>query len=749
MRNKSLAFLTLAVVVFPTICAAQAIYVSEDAARSVRLPRPNVRSADGYHIKELLVQSKIKGQVAQVQVSQTFVNTSKRTLMGSFMFPIPYDGAISQLTLMINGKEHPGTLLDARKARALFESIVRRNQDPALLEWVGSGVYRTSVFPIPPGAERRVTLSYSQICRKQHGLTDFMFPLGTAKYTSKPVEHVRVEVFVESEDTIKNIYSPSHAIAIKRPNPRQAKVIWDSKNEVPTGNFRLFYDVGRGKIGTSVLSYRPVKGEDGYFLLLASPQIEAKDAKRPSKAVVIMIDRSGSMKGKKIEDAKKSVRFVINHLRKGDRFNIVAYDSKIESFKDGMQPFDEESRKAALGFVEGIYAGGATNIDGALQTGLKMVEDEKLPSYVLFLTDGQPTVGETNESKIVVRTKKANERRARILSLGLGYDVNSRLLDRLSRANHGQSLYIRENENLETVVANLYEKINSPVMTDVTIAFEFDGLDAEDGKPINRVYPKRVYDLFEGEQLVMAGRYRKAGRVKVTITGMVDGNKQTLTFPVDLTDKSMDQSNIFVEKLWASRRIGEIIDQLDLVGKNEELIKELVALSTKHGIITPYTSFIADENTRLSDNGVGKENIAVARKAVEQLDEAEGQVAFAQRQEKGKFLNASRPAAATNYDPKKQAKWRDVEDDKLVATKNVRRVANHSLYCRGKVWVTPKTESLDLKKDAKIITTIVRFTPAYFDLMKRNNKSQNALLANQGAAEELLVNWHGKNWHIK
>ncbi|MDX1565380.1 MAG: hypothetical protein R3236_08250, partial [Phycisphaeraceae bacterium] len=329
---------------------------------------------------------------------------------------------------------------------------------------------------------------------------------------------------------------------------------------------------------------------------------------------------------------------------------------------------------------------------------------------------------------------------------GVGYDVNSRLLDRLSRKNHGQSLYVRENDNLETVVANLYDKISLPVMTDVSIAFEFDGLKPEDGPPINRMYPKQVHDLCAGEQLVIAGRYRQSGRVKVTITGKVDGHKQTLIFPVDLAEESQDQSNIFVEKLWASRRIGEIIDQLDLVGKNQELIEELIDLSTKHGIITPYTSFIADENARLADR---PGNLKKAAEAVTQLEEADGQVGFAQRAEKAKFMNAARPAAQTSYDAKDQAKWRDVENDRLVSTKNVRRVANHSLYSRGKVWVTPKTEKLDLAKDAEKIRVVKRFSKEYFELMKRNNKDQNALLAQQADGEQLLVHWHGENWLIK
>ncbi len=365
----------------------------------------------------------------------------------------------------------------------MYEEIVRKNRDPALLEWLGTGLFRTNVFPVPPGAARTVSLRYAQLCRKQEGLTDFLFPLSTAKYTSDAVEKVAVRLTIESQEAIKNVYSPTHAIEIKRPDDHHATITFTSKNEVPTSDFRLFYDVGKGKVSTRVLSYRPETGQDGFFLLLASPEIKPADQTRPAKTVIFVIDRSGSMSGQKIEQVRAALKYVLNNLRQGDLFNIIAYDDHVEAFKPELQRFNEETRKAALGFVEGIYAGGMTNIDGAMHAALGQLQDPKRPSYVVFLTDGLPTAGETNEMKIVANAKELNKLHARIFAFGVGYDLNSRLLDKLVRENFGQSEYVRPNEDIEDRVSKLYNRIESPVMTGVQMEFVFDQIEDRRGQP--------------------------------------------------------------------------------------------------------------------------------------------------------------------------------------------------------------------------------------------------------------------------
>ncbi|HUT93687.1 MAG TPA: VIT domain-containing protein [Thermoguttaceae bacterium] len=660
--NRLTSLLTaLVLLVLPALAWGQGLLVVVDPNQQVRLPRPiiiwpphpphpprpiprPVPPPTTYKIQELDVNARLIDQVAQVRVSQSFVNTGSRQLEVCFIFPLPYEGAVDQMTLLVDGKEYPAKLMEADDARRMYEEIVRKNKDPALLEWMGTGLFKTSVFPVPPGAKRTVSLRYSQLLRKQEGLTDFLFPLSTAKYTSHAVEKVHVRATIESEEEIKNVYSPTHSVKIKRPDDRHATVEYTSENEVPTADFRLFYDVGKGKVSTRVLSYRPERQQDGYFLLLASPKIKAPDQKPPKKTVVFVVDRSGSMSGTKIEQARGAAKFVLQNLREGDLFNIVAYDSEVESFRPELQRFNDDTRKAALGFIEGVYAGGSTNIDGALRVALKQLQDSSRPSYVLFLTDGLPTAGVTNEMQIVENAREANDVRARVFTFGVGYDVNSRLLDKLVRTNHGQSEYVRPDEDVEDRVSRLYRRIESPVMTDVDIELVFDERKTEEGKPINRVYPKGAIDLFAGEQLVVVGRYKKSGTAKVVIHGSVGGQEQKLDFPAKLAKKSGDETFAFIEKLWAVRRVGEILDEIDLKGKNQELVKELIDLATRHGILTPYTSFLADENTNVRDLASNTRRAGDRLSALEQ--EVSGASGFYQRAFKGSMQRASRVAAS-------------------------------------------------------------------------------------------------------
>jgi Ca-activated chloride channel family protein len=746
----------LAILVFlvPVVAQAQGLLIVMDPDHSVRLPRPTIIYPPPwpphppyprpippppppppviYKINEVDIQARLVDQVAQVQVSQTFENTGSRPMEVAFVFPLPYDGAIEQMTLLIDGKEYPAKLLDAKEARRMYEDIVRKNKDPALLEWMGTGLFKTSVFPVPAGAKRTVSLRYSQLCRKAEGLTDFLFPLSTAKYTSHAVEKVSVRATIESQEEIKNVYSPTHAIEIKRPDNKHAVVTFTAKNEVPTTDFRLFYDVGKGKLSTRVLSYRPEKSKDepGFFLLLASPEIKAPDAQRPAKTVVFVLDRSGSMSGKKIEQVKAAVKDVLNKLRKGDLFNIIAYDSQVESFRPELQKFDEDTRKAALGFVEGIYAGGSTNIDAALRTTLGQLQDSSRPNYVIFLTDGLPTAGETNEMKIINDAKQVNRVHARVFTFGVGYDVNARLLDRLVRENFGQSQYIRPDENIEEPVARLYNRIESPVLTDVKIEFAFDEKKTEEGPPVDRMYPKGPFDLFAGEQLVVVGRYRKTGVAKVLVSGQLGGQQQKSDFPADLVAKSTDDTNGFIEKLWAVRRVGEILDELDLKGKNDELVKELVSLATKHGILTPYTSFLADETANVRDLAA---NVTRTEGRLRALDNVSGAGGVMQREMKGMYQRAATaPAPAAQPALERFAAGpaggadsgihfaNEARKEAEAAQHSIRNIGNRTFFRRDGQWVDSRV-SKEQQSQAK---RVKQFSNEYFELARQYGRTMS------------------------
>jgi Ca-activated chloride channel homolog len=762
MSRQAIRWWAIGIFLLPGLARAQGVLVVVDPAQQVRLPRPIViwpphppypiphpRPPEppqvSYKIKDLDVNVRLVDQVAQVQVAQTFVNNGSRPLEAAFMFPLPYDGAIDQMTLLIDGKEFPAKLLDAKEARRMYEEIVRKNRDPALLEWAGTGMFKTSVFPVPPGASRTVSLRYSQLLRKQEGLTDFIFPLSTAKYTAEAPEKISLRATIESQEEIKNVYSPTHPVEIKRPDEKHAVVTFTSKNEVPGSDFRLFYDVGKGKVSTRVVSYRPDSSQEGYFLLLASPEIKTEDGGHAAKTVIFVIDRSGSMSGKKIEQVKASLKYVLNNLRQGDTFNIVAFDSQIEAFRPELQRFDEDTRKAAIGFVEGLYAGGSTNIDGALKTAFAQIQDSTRPNYIVFLTDGLPTAGVTNEMQIAENAKGYNEVRTRLFAFGVGYDLNSRLLDKIVRDNFGLSEFVRPNEDIEERISKLYNRIESPVLTGVRLQFVSTDLRNDGGSPVNRVYPKNELDLFAGEQLVLVGRYRWPGMARIVVQGKIGGNEQTFDFPATFVEKSSDDSFGFIEKLWAVRRVGEILDELDLKGKNDELVRELVELATRHGIVTPYTSFMADENVSIH---ALTQNSATAGERLYSLRAAEGQAGAGQRDYKGKLQNAMQapgygaPAAmpadamratadvaglsmggmgSSRYGGRGQAMNFAPEAKKELesATQNIRNVGNRTFYQRGGRWIdsqVTKTQEQNPKR-------VKQFSDEYFQLARQNGKT--------------------------
>jgi Ca-activated chloride channel family protein len=312
-------------------------------------------------------------------------------------------------------------------------------------------------------------------------------------------------------------------------------------------------------------------------------------------------------------------------------------------------------------------------------------------------------------------------------------------------------------------------------MSNVKVRFEFDETKTEEGKIVNRLYPKNVTDLFEGEQLVLVGRYKKGGLAKIVITGQVGSHTQSFSFPAKLVQSSSDETYAFVEKLWAVRRIGEIIDEIDLNGKNKELIKELVSLSTKHGILTPYTSFLADDQAPVSElasarRGSGR-GMRLAEANLDSLRKKEGRSGFAQRATKNAMQQAQLAAPSADFGSvwagrskgkavaeaklgkkpgaSNRAMYHDAKTGKAVVVETVRNVGQSTLYKRGNVWCAANATDIDLKRDKAKIIDIQRFTPEYFALIRANTTSENAILAQQQTGEELIVRFRSQTYRIK
>lgn len=673
-------------------------------------------------IESVDVHADIQDQAAKVRLSQTFRNPSPFPMEAQVLFPLPEGAVVSGVTLLVDGKELAGKLLGRDEARRTYEEIVRRRRDPALVEYVGRDLFQTSVFPVAPGGESTVELQYSQLLKKDSGLIDFGLPLGTAKHSEKPLEHLTVSVNIAAPVPIRAVYSPTHEVDIARPDLSHATVKMNLRDLAKPDDFRLLYSTDASPVGLNVISYKPEDSEDGYFALLATPDMRTSRVPKLAKTMLFLCDRSGSMAGPKIAQVKSALVYLLHQLDAADTFNVIAYDSEVEAFRPELQRANGTSIDAAISWVNGIEAGGGTNIDGALHTGLRMLTDSSRPNYVLFMTDGEPTVGERNEMKITENAERENRVNARLFAFGVGFDVNARLLDRVARELRGTSIYVKPNENIEAPVSAFYGKIAAPMMTAVAVDIQLDG------GSVARVYPRQMPDLFRGDQLMLVGRYRKGGAAKITLTGDEGGKNAQFTYNASFETRSPDETNAFVARLWATRRIGEIIDDLDLHGRNKELIDELVGLSQKYGILTPYTSFLTEDNVRLTSRAAN--NLSATDALSTQMVMVTGQSAVEQRQLKARLQNASVAAVAPPPPPGRPADQAKIQ-----------QIGQKVFFRQGRVW---QDSTVTAKQSAHTIH-VVQFSKEFFDLAAAHGGAMAQYLA---LDEPVVLNLGSQTYEI-
>jgi Ca-activated chloride channel family protein len=525
------------------------------------------------------VQVDISGQVAVTRVDQVFVNDAGFAVEGTYIFPLPEDAAVSSFDMWVDGSKLEGKLLGRDEARAIYEEIVRRQRDPALLEYVGRGAFQARIFPIPPGAERRVQISYSQVLPQGDGLIHYRYPLNTEKFSAQPIVDVAVTVSIEEKTPLRAIYSPSHPIDIVRQGPRRAVASYEATDVRPDRDFDLYYSLSPEDIAVNVLSYKPFD-EDGSFLLLVTPPREAEE--RVDKDVVLVLDVSGSMDGEKLAQAKAAAGYVLENLGSGDRFNIVAFSSATRLF--AAQPAPAERRSEGQTFLRKLTAQGSTDINRALLEAIAGSDPDR-PTVLIFLTDGLPTVGETDPDRILANVAADAAKSIRLFAFGVGDDVDTMLLDELSNGQRGTTAYVRTGQKIDEEVSGFYAKVSAPVLVDIGLRIT--------GVTVDDLVPYPLPDLFAGSQLIVAGRYRRGGQATLQLSGMINGRPRTYTYRgLDFATRG---GNEFIPRLWAQRKIGQLLSQIRLHGAVDELVDEVVALSTRYGIVTPYTSFLVEE----------------------------------------------------------------------------------------------------------------------------------------------------------
>ncbi len=605
LRNKSYLPLFLPLIfffVYPTAYAQGIIIpIPCDQVRRCPGPRPpRIPPPSNVPVKSIKIDTKISGQVATTRVEQVFENKTPYTLEGRYFFPIPEDASVEQFAIWENGKKLSGEVRSREEARRIYNEIVRRMMDPGLLEYAGRDLFQASIFPIPGNSEKKLEITYTQVLKSDSGTVSYRYPLGgPAGLEANPVVRgaerapvgvsVSGTIAISADRAIRNIYSPSHSIDVNRKGETAATVSFESKGV--TDDLRLFYAVSRAEFGLSLITYREA-GKDGHFLLMLSPNEGIEEITPVAKDVIFVLDTSGSMQDDgKLEKARPALLFGIRSLHAGDRFNVISFSGEEHLMETGLVSADSAHKKTAEEFVARFRANGGTNINDALLSALKQFDGSDRPKMLVLLTDGLPTVGEQDVTKIISNVLNAKVKGLRLFPFGVGYDVNTRLLDKLGSENSGLAEYIQPKEDLEVRVSSFFNKVNSPVLSDVSI--DFGGVKTE------MVYPRKISDIFRGAQAVMIGRYvndSDLNDITARLSGIFGGERRTFRYEkLDFPRRAL--ANEFLPRLWASRRVGWLIEEIRTNGESKELKDEIVDLGTRYGIVTPYTSYLADDGS--------------------------------------------------------------------------------------------------------------------------------------------------------
>lgn len=528
----------------------------------------------------------IRDQIARTEVEQVFYNPNGRRIEGTFLFPVPKGAQIDKFTMDINGQPVQAELLKADKAKAIYEEIVRKLKDPALLEYAGRDLFKVRIFPIEPQEKKRIKLTYTQLLKEDQGLVEYSLPLNPDAADKRTPLAIKVQI--DSRTPLKTIYSPTHAVEVKRAGDRKATLGYEAGSSGSARNFQVFFARQTDEIGIQLLTQRD--GDEGHFLLFLSPGQWEDKSKVVPKDVLFVVDTSGSMAGKKMEQARKALQFCVENLNDKDRFDIVRFSTETEPLFNGLREVSKESRQKAQNFVEGLKPIGGTAIHAALQTALKLRPDATdRPFVIIFVTDGMPTVGETRSEAIVQLVTSEVARKTRIFCFGVGHDVNTHLLDNITEQTRAVSTYVLPDEDLELKLSGFFARIKDPVLANPELKVKGD-------VTVKLLYPSPLPDLFNGDQFVVAGQFKGHGSVLIELTGQAGKDKKTITHEVSFPKSSNEHD--FIPRLWAMRRVGWLMDEIRLRGENAELRDEVTDLARRYGIVTPYTAYLILEDEK-------------------------------------------------------------------------------------------------------------------------------------------------------
>jgi Ca-activated chloride channel family protein len=695
------------------------------------------------------IEVDIRDQVAVKTYDCTFKNPNPVVVTGATCYMELEPGAhVDNMKVEVNGKVMEAEILDVKKANEIFNDIVKRGGSPALLEYYGNQLIQTKVPQIPANGLVKVKLQYTTVLENRGGLVRLQMLNTNPKASMQPLKSASVKVKISSKTPIKNVYSPTHKIKIEEVKDADVMVSWGQEDYLPKHPFVLYYQLADTDVGASLVAHRE-PGEGGHFMLMLSPTIgngagKVTESQILPKDVVFCVDTSGSMlEGGKMEQARKALQYCVDHLRPDDRFNIVDFSTGVRAFRENeLVPVNKENLESAHRYVSKLYARGGTAIADALESSLGLLKDGNRLKMIVFATDGFPTIGEREPEGILKAVAKANKTDVRIFVFGEGFDVNTKLLDFLALNHRGEADYVLPDEDIAKKISAFYDRVGSPIMTDLKI--ELDGIRTKD------VYPKQIADIYRGEQVVVYGKYDGTGKKKVRLTGKFQGQTKTFEFDVQFPELSENDKASFVPRLWAGKKVDYLLNELRKTGKEDkELIDEITYLAKRFGIVTPYTAYLMAEDIVHKGPGGGAgggmpapllSRLRAANAPAAELAGADAafkaeRVKDSKQQNEAQRLAFGKGNAGALYDQADEVLQR--EGRKESSLNQMRYIASRTFYKSGRTWYEG---TYDPKKDKNLQNVKVR-SDEYFKLLNDDTRVAQYL-----ALGDVVVNVKGQ-WY--
>jgi len=695
-------------------------------AQTSRMPvwiSPNTRLTQTQAVQVTQVDARIDlaDQIATTTLDIALRNPMGRPLESELLVPVPQGAVLKAFAFEGGHAEGTARLLPRDEARRIYDSIVAQTRDPALLEFVGNAVVKSSVFPVPANGTQKVRVTYEQLLEADGARLDYVLPRSEAVEYSVPW---RLSMRVKSTSRIASVYSPSHEIAVKQPNGGEASLSCETKDP---GAFRVsLLRETKDEMTASLLAYPDPKIGGGYFLVMIAPPKPKADAAPIKREVTLVIDRSGSMAGPKLDQVKAAALQVIEGLNDGEGFNLIVYNEAVEMF--AAQPVIKNvgSTKQARDYISALRVSGGTNIHDSIVEALRQKPIEGMLPLVLFLTDGLPTIGQTSEKAIREAVAKGNPHQRRVFTFGVGVDVNTPLLSRIARDTRASAEFVLPKEDVEVKVGRVFDRLRGPLLTKPALRV------LDDPNRVSDLIPSPLPDVFEGEQILLSGTYRGEAPLQFQLTGASAEGERHFDFTFNLDKAST--ANAFVARLWASNKIAVLSEAIRDLGADgatantTELVSEIVRLSTQFGILTEYTAFLAEEGTSLAavtsnatrTTGNYSDRVMKMRSgpaAVSQADNLQKAVESKQLNVRNRFL-----------------------DDKMKAVEitSVQQVQAGALFNKGKRWTDANAAKIERAPDRTIEIGSAEFGHLVDELAADNRQG---LLALRG---ELLLEHRGQ-----